>query len=105
MRLAIALLAASALAGCTVVDIATAPVRVVKTAVDTTATAVDAVTTSQSEADEKRGREMRQRDERLGKLARQRNKLTAKCADGSDAACAERESVEAEIEREMSREI
>ena len=37
--------------------------------------AVDLATTSQSEADEKRGREMRQREERLGKLQREFDKL------------------------------
>lgn len=61
-----ALLAASALLlpGCiarTALDVATAPVKVA-------GKAVDLATTSQSEADEKRGRELRKREERLGKL-------------------------------------
>ena len=54
-----------ALSGCigTLVDVATAPVKVVSKG-------VDLATTSQSERDEKRGREIRQREERLGKLER-----------------------------------
>lgn len=100
-RAIIAISALALLQGClarTAVDVVTAPVKVVSKG-------VDAVTTSQSEADEKRGRAMRQREERIGKLSRQRDKLAAKCADGSDSACAEREQVEADIEREMNREI
>jgi hypothetical protein len=54
------------LGGCiasVVKDVVTAPIKVVsKTA--------DVMTTSQSEADEKRGREMRKREEKLGKLSR-----------------------------------
>jgi len=54
------------LSGClarTAVDIVTLPVRVV-------GAGVDAVTTSQSEADERRGRQVRQEEERLGRAAR-----------------------------------
>jgi hypothetical protein len=47
----------------TAVDIATLPVKVVSAG-------VDAATTSQSEADEKRGRELRKLDEERGKQAR-----------------------------------
>lgn len=47
----------------TAVDVATLPVKVASAG-------VDAVTTSQSEADEKRGREMRKQDEERGKQAR-----------------------------------
>ena len=46
----------------TAVDVATIPVKVVSSG-------VDAATTSQSEADQKRGREIRKREERLGRLA------------------------------------
>jgi hypothetical protein len=69
-RLLLALLAAFALSGCiasTALDIVTLPVRAA-------GAAVDAVTTSQSEADEKRGREIRKQEEREGKAARQRAK-------------------------------
>jgi len=47
----------------TAVDIATLPVKVASAS-------VDAVTTSQKEADEKRGREMRKQDEERGKQLR-----------------------------------
>ena len=62
--------AAFLLSGCvvgtvakTAVDVATIPVKVVSSG-------VDAATTSQSEADEKRGREMRRQDEERGRQAR-----------------------------------
>lgn len=47
----------------TAVDVATIPVKVASAG-------VDAATTSQAEADEKRGREMRKEDERRGREAR-----------------------------------
>ena len=47
----------------TAVDLATLPVKVASAG-------VDAVTTSQKEADEKRGRELRRQDEERGKQAR-----------------------------------
>jgi hypothetical protein len=47
----------------TAVDIATLPVKVA-------AAGVDAATTSQSEADQKRGRELRKAEERAGREAR-----------------------------------
>ena len=47
----------------TAVDVATVPVKVVSSG-------VDAATTSQSEADEKRGRELRRQDEERGRQAR-----------------------------------
>lgn len=65
-----------ALSGCTTiastaVDVVTLPVKVVSKG-------VDAATTSQSEADEKRGREMRKAEERAGKEARQREERCRK---------------------------
>lgn len=64
------LLVAFLLSGCvvgtvakTAVDVATIPVKVVSSG-------VDAATTSQSEADEKRGRELRRQDEERGQQAR-----------------------------------
>ena len=63
-------LLAFALSGCivgqvaeTAVDVATLPVKAVSAG-------VDATTTSQSEADEKRGRELRRQDEVRGRQAR-----------------------------------
>ena len=62
--------AAFALQGClakTAVSAVTLPVKVASSG-------VDMATTSQSEADQKRGREIRQREERLGKLQRDYDK-------------------------------
>ena len=86
--------AALGLSGClakTAFDVATAPVRVASKA-------VDLATTSQSEADEKRGREIRKREERLGKLGRQREKLEKQCLEGVRRACDEAAQVNAEIQ-------
>ncbi len=47
----------------TAVDLVTLPVKVVSAG-------VDAATTSQSEADQRRGRQIREEEERLGRLAR-----------------------------------
>ena len=84
----IALLAASVpLGGClaasavgAVVDVATLPVKAVSKG-------VDLATTSQSEADEKRGRELRKREERLGKLERRYDEQRADCVEGDREAC------------------
>ncbi|MXP44446.1 hypothetical protein [Allopontixanthobacter sediminis] len=81
------------LPGCiarTALDVVTAPVKVVSKA-------ADLATTSQSEADEKRGREIRKREEQLGKLDRKREKLADKCDDGDSSACRDLEAVEAEM--------
>jgi hypothetical protein len=97
MRVVIILGLALMSGGClrTVADVVTAPVKVVsKTA--------DVLTTSQSEADEKRGREVRQREERLGKLERKRSKLAKQCRDDEDA-CGELEAVDDQIRTEIDR--
>jgi len=76
MRIAILLVAPLLLSGCiakTAVDIVTLPVKAV-------GAGVDAVTTSQSEADEKRGREIRKQEEREGKAARKREREERKRA-------------------------
>lgn len=79
-------------------DVVTAPIKVVsKTA--------DVMTTSQSEADEKRGRELRKQEERLGKLARKRDEAREDCADGDREACTRYEALEAEIAAETDRAI
>ena len=70
MRILIVAAAAFALSGClakTAVDIVTLPVKVASAG-------VDAVTVSQSEADEKRGRAMREHEECLGKEERRARK-------------------------------
>lgn len=90
----VALAATVFLPGCiarTAVEVAAAPVKVASKA-------VDLATTSQSEADEKRGRELRLREERLGRLDRRKRKLETRCAGGDVKACAERDRVQDEIE-------
>jgi len=87
-------LAALALQGClakTALDVATAPVRV-------GSKAVDLATTSQSEADEKRGREIRQREERLAKLDRKLRDQEDDCLKGDDKACREAVSTRREMD-------
>lgn len=71
-------------------DVVTLPVRAV-------GAGVDAVTTSQSEADEKRGREIRKREERLGELERDLDRQMERCADGNDAACEKALAIRAEM--------
>ena len=83
LRLIVIGAAAFALQGClarTAVSAVTLPVKVASAG-------VDMATTSQSEADQKRGREIRQREERLGKLERDYGKQLKKCQDGDRRAC------------------
>ena len=83
LSLALIALSSTLLSGCivrTAADVVTAPVKIV-------GAGVDATTTSQSEADEKRGREMREREEELGKLNRRYDKQMDQCRDGNDRAC------------------
>jgi hypothetical protein len=85
-------LAALALPGCiarTAASIVTAPVRVVSAG-------VDAATTSQSEADEKRGRAIRKREERLGQLERDYDKAMERCGEGDDESCHKARAIRAE---------
>ena len=82
------------LSGClakAALDVATLPVKVASAG-------VDAVTTSQSEADQKRGREIRKREERVGKLERDYGRLSTKCGQGDEKACTKAETVRAEID-------
>lgn len=70
MRAILLPLAALLLSGClarTAVELATLPVRVASAG-------VDAVTTSQAEADQRRGRQIREEEERLGREARRRER-------------------------------
>lgn len=85
--------ASLALSGCigTLVDVATLPVRAA-------GKAVDLATTSQSESDENRGRELRKREEKLGKLERAYAKQRVKCDDGNGEACAQARTTYAQIQ-------
>lgn len=93
--LPLALVALTTLPGCiakTAYNVATAPVRVA-------AKGVDLATTSQSEADEKRGREIRKREEQLGKLERRYGKQLEECNEGDSDACEEARATYAEIQK------
>jgi hypothetical protein len=68
-----------ALSGCVVAQVAETAVDVVTLPVKAVSAGVDAATTSQSEADEKRGREMRKAEERAGREARER---ADRCGNG-----------------------
>ena len=83
LRLMAVGMAAFALQGClarTAVSAVTLPVKVASRG-------VDLATTSQSEADQKRGREIRQREERLGRLRRDYERQIDKCGEGDRRAC------------------
>ncbi len=83
-----------ALSGCgvgTLVNVVTAPVRV-------TGKAIDLATTSQSEADENRGRKLRKQEEHYGKLERAYHKEAARCAEGREQSCARQRAIMAEMD-------
>ena len=82
------------LGGCVVraaADVVTAPVKVASKG-------VDLATTSQSEADEKRGRELRKAEEELGKLNRRYEDRLEDCRDGNERACDEARDIYSEIQ-------
>ena len=94
LRLLALILVAGSLQGClarAAADIVTAPVRVVSKG-------VDLATTSQSEADEKRGREIRRREERLAQIEREYDKQIKRCQKGDSEACGEAQALKAEWE-------
>ena len=69
MKHLLALLALPLLAGCVVAQVAQTAVAVATVPVKIVSAGVDAATTSQSEADAKRGRGLRQADERRARDA------------------------------------
>jgi hypothetical protein len=82
------------LSGCiarTAASVVTAPVRVVSQGADW-------ATTSQSEADRNRGRDLRKREERYGKLQRDYRRQSERCEDGDDEACDRAQAVYDEIQ-------
>jgi hypothetical protein len=99
MRLVLAVMSTFLLQGCVtslVKNVVTAPVKIVsKTA--------DVLTTSQSESDEKRGRELRKREENIGKLSRQRDEARGRCADGDKGACKKAAAISEQIADERDR--
>lgn len=73
------------LGGCiarTAVDIVTLPVRAM-------GAGVDALTTSQAEADQRRGRELREAEEREGREARRREREARRACERAPENCAE----------------
>ncbi|HUE78676.1 MAG TPA: hypothetical protein VMN38_03505 [Sphingomicrobium sp.] len=77
MRNLVPILALPLLSGCIVADVAETAVAVARVPVNVVSAGVDAATTSQSEADEKLGRELRKVDEERGREAREAAKRAA----------------------------
>lgn len=80
MRVILLLAAPLLLSGClvrTAAQIVTLPVKAASAG-------VDAVTTSQAEADQRRGREIRQAEEREGRAARQREREARRHRDQAE---------------------
>lgn len=95
LRLLALVSAALALQGC----LAKAAVNVVTLPVRAVSAGVDAATTSQSEADEKRGRDIRRREERMAELEAEYNYHMERCSSVDADACYAAKSIEAEIEQ------
>ena len=96
VRLVLAIAPMILLQGCVasmVSNVVTAPVKIVSKT-------TDILTTSQSESDEKRGRDMRKREENVGKLSRQLKKVQERCADGDRDACKKARDIRDQIEDE-----
>lgn len=92
-RTALVVAIALALSGCvakTAAAVVTAPVKVASGA-------VDLATTSQSERDEKRGRELRKTQEQLRDMERDRTKQAEKCRKGDQRACDKAESLDRQM--------
>jgi uncharacterized lipoprotein YajG len=82
MRILLLLAAPVLLSGClarTAFEVVTLPVTIVSET-------VDAVTTTQAEADRRRGREIREADERAGREARRRERRERREGRGSNEA-------------------
>lgn len=93
-RLGFCLLVILTLGGCvasTLVNVATAPIRIVSKG-------VDLATTSQSEADQNRGRDLRKLEARYGTLSREYDKQDGRCGAGDLQACAKRDGIAAEMD-------
>lgn len=79
MRAFLPLILIPALSGCIVASVADTAVDIVTLPVDVAAKGVDLATTSQAEADQKRGREIRKAEEQAGRDARA---MTKRCREG-----------------------
>ena len=78
MRRVLILLIPAALSGCVVETVAKTAVDVVSVPVKVASAGVDALTTSQAERDQKRGRELRKQEEERGQLYREAQKRCRK---------------------------
>ena len=78
LKLMIVPVAAFLLSGCVVETVAKTAVDVVSVPVKVASAGVDAVTTSQAERDQKRGRELRKQEEERGRLYREAQKRCRK---------------------------
>lgn len=78
MRALVLFVASLALGGCVIGQIADTAVGVASLPVKLASAGVDAATTSQSEADERRGRELRKADERRARDEREAAKKAAR---------------------------
>lgn len=95
--LLLALVAPLVLGGClakTALDVATAPVKIASRG-------VDLATTSQSEADEARGREIRRREEQLGRLERDYDRQLRDCENGDERACEQARATYGQIQQAL----
>jgi hypothetical protein len=79
MRIVLLAPVALLLSGCVVGTVAKTAVDVVTLPVKVASAGVDAATTSQSERDEKAGRELRKQDQERGRLARE---MAERCRKG-----------------------
>lgn len=85
------------LSGCvakTMLDVVTAPVKIVSRT-------VDLATVSQSERDERRGREIRQREAKLATLDRDWAIANAECEGGNRTSCNVRDDLATEMDELM----
>lgn len=98
LRLIVIAGAAFALQGCLAKSIVDTAVGVASLPVKVASAGVDAATTSQSEADQARGRDIRRREERLGRLQRDYERQIEKCGDGDRRACDEARLTYAEMQ-------
>jgi predicted Holliday junction resolvase-like endonuclease len=79
MKIALALAMAALVSGCAIGTVASTAIDVVTLPVKVVSKSVDLATTSQAEADQKRGRELRKEDERR---AREWRAMEKRCRDG-----------------------
>ena len=83
-RITLSLLSGLALSGCAVAEVVTAP--------------IDAVTTTQSEADEDRGKAIREREERIEDLRKELAEAQEDCDGGDSEACEKAVAIQTEIQ-------